>query len=165
MKNFLCLLPLIVLLVWCGWLFKPTNSLTGTWQGIADDASGLFVANSDQPQWPVTVKLQRQDHGKFIGTVHSSELDALNGKIWGQYRHGVLSQVFFLTDKFARLPSSQWCGDVSSPTKMTGNRMVLRLHWENAMTGADFVLHLKKISAEGLAKKNWFKLRRLMTCH
>ncbi len=107
---------------------------TGTWQGQAYDTSDLM---GNGGPWPVTVNLYNEGD-KIIGTV-SSQRTELNGSLWAKCENGIISNLF--------VGKANQCGDYAGPSaKVSKNLLILQQHWENAMTGTDFISTLNKVN-------------------
>ncbi|VVC75634.1 hypothetical protein AQUSIP_09240 [Aquicella siphonis] len=111
---------------------------TGTWQGFMTDPADLF---GNGGPWPVTISLYHQD-GRIAGSSsavsYAADSGTIEGKrIWAQCQNGVLKNIFW--------GKKNACGSFSQDGALVSkNALVLRLNYENAMTGTNFLLFLQR---------------------
>lgn len=104
----------------------------GIWQGIITDPSDLF---SPGGPWPMTVAFYYRN-GDIVGNSQGSPVT--NTHIWARCKKGLLWNIFWAKHKTD-------CGAFSQQGLLISkNVMLLTLHYENAMNGANFIAILQR---------------------
>lgn len=115
-------------------------SYTGTWDGFFTDPTDLF---GNGGPWPVQVSLYNNSNN-IIGQANASKAPsfvskALTGTVWAQCQNGQLSNIF--------LGNKNQCGAFSQTGLLVSkNVLIMQINYQNAMTGAPFLLVLKRVN-------------------
>lgn len=128
---------------------------TGTWQGFMTDPQDLF---DEGGPWKTKVSLFHKD-GFIIGELVSQNKKT---KLWAKCHEGILSDIFY--------GNKNQCGHFSQQGLLfSKNAIVLKLNYENAMNGTEFVVFLERINRHyALAKPKQlseYALGEIVSCH
>jgi len=113
---------------------------TGTWHGFFTDPTDLF---GNGGPWPVTLSFINKGD-KVAGWVSSKKAPGyvsgtMEGMIWANCSKGQLSNIF--------MGKPKQCGVYSqSGLLVSKDVMILKINYQNSMTGAPFYLFLKRVN-------------------
>lgn len=135
------------------------QAYTGTWQGFYTDPTDLF---GNGGPWPTKISLFVQGN-QVIGMVQGYAADNKKvQKLWATCNNGMLSNILVGT--------SNHCGGTSKQGALVSKNMIIMdMHYENAMTGTEFLTVLKRVNDAYPypvpTQANAFVMPKIQTCH
>lgn len=139
------------------------DDYTGTWEGFMSDPTDLF---GNGGPWPVTIGMYYQA-GRITGKTSTVSYAGKSGSIetkplWAQCQNGVLKNIFW--------GKKSACGSFSQDGELVSkNVLVLRLNYENAMNGTNFLVFLQRknnqYNGKIPAKQSDWVMDQVESCH